>query len=141
MVGKEETDKKCTLGNGLITSYLQISPMDAPYGFIDVFWSRWLYLNSSRTLRLVDKIRNKTFKCSAAAGVSSSRVSEHPGYLYKFGSFEEEKQLSFSIGRAVTWKKDALILSHKTQPWLAGRVTDFASTSPIDFSHNSPMIE
>lgn len=127
MVGKEERDKKHTLGNGLIT-YLQSSPMDAPYGFIDVFWSRWLYLNSSRTLRLVDKIRNKTFKCSAAAGVSSSHVSEHPGCLYKFGCFEEEEQLSFSIGRAVTWRKDALILSHKTQPWLAGRVTDFAST-------------
>lgn len=57
MVGKEERDKKRTLGNGLIT-YLQISPMGAPYGSIDVFWSRWLYLNSSRTLRLVDKIRS-----------------------------------------------------------------------------------
>lgn len=66
MVGKEEKDfKKCTPGNGLITSYLQTSLMDPCCGFINVFWCSWVYLNSSRTLRLVDKIWNKMFKCWA----------------------------------------------------------------------------
>lgn len=143
MVGKEEKDlKKCTPGNGLITSYLQTSPMDPCCGFINVFWCSSVYLNSSKTLRLVDRIWNKMFKCWAKL------LGFHP---HLFGSVLDAsvslEALRGKNGSFRYWKNH-----HMEEEWtyLVPQNTTLASRQSHRFwlnltkkffSRNSPMIQ
>ena len=116
--------------------------MDPCCGFIDVFWCSWVYLNLSRTLRLVDRIWNKMFKCSAEV------LGFHPHLFWSVLDASMSWRLwggkiaLSGIWRTIPWKRNGLFLSHKTHPCLAGRVIDFwFNLTNNFFTRNSPVIQ